>query len=375
MLALFFTICGSVPAALAGDEEGEFSIPAVMPLDEPRLEALRELVRSDEEAAAVVASLERGVASSLDAEPHPLREIHYEGLVTTDPRRVVSVQSLREMVAVAQVLRYWQATGDRRAAAMLRRFITAWAATYQVTGNDVNENKLYPLLVAYHAVRDGFNERTRGDVDAWVQRLGEHHLEAVRESDHLTNRYTKHLRLLAICAGVLDRGEWDGAVEAGVKRFVSQSLRGDGSSLDLERRDSLGYHTSALRPLVELAMLAGEGGGELYRWESPDGASIQKSVNYVVPYAMGEKTHEEWVHTTVQLDRDRAAAGLEKYRPGRLYDPRDAVRLMEEASYFDPDLLRVVRHLRGSEAERFDSWQALVNEAAGAVGEVGEAGK
>ncbi len=78
---------------------------------------------------------------------------------------------------------------------------------------------------------------------------------------------------------------------------------------------------------------------------------------------MGEKTREEWVNTRVDLDRRRAAAGLEAYRPGRLYDPQNALTLMEEASFFDESLLPVVRHLSPSGAQRFPSWQTLVNAA------------
>lgn len=79
---------------------------------------------------------------------------------------------------------------------------------------------------------------------------------------------------------------------------------------------------------------------------------------------MGEKTREEWTNSKVDLDRRRAEAGLEHYRRGRLYDPKDALGVMQEASYFDPDLKRVVQHLIASDAKRFPTWQMLVNEAA-----------
>lgn len=359
----------------AEGEPGEFSLPEVVPLTAVQRDVLRELVERDPEAAALAKQIEAEAAPLLDAQPHPLEEIQYEGLVNTDPRRVATVEKIREMVDVARLLRYWQATGDDRAAATLRRFIAAWASTYRVTGNDVNENKLYPLLVAYHALRDDFDDDERADVDGWVRTLGEHHANAVRESKHFTNRYTKHVRLLALCGVILDRPAWVEAAHEGIRRFVTQSLYADGTSLDLKRRDTLTYHTSALRPAIELAMLAGEGGRELYTWESPQGGSIQKSVDYVVPYAMGEKTREEWVNTQVQLDRDRAAAGLEKYRAGRLYDPEDALDLMAEASYFDPALMRVVLHLIQSDAKRFPTWRTLVNEAArrGQAGQDGSA--
>jgi len=355
-----------VPAAnAAGDGPGEFSIRAVVPLPPSHLASLRRLVADDPEAAALAETVKTDAEPWLDEQPQPLEVIHYEGLVNTDPKRIATVEKLREMDGVAALIRHWQATGDPRAAETLRRFVSAWAKTYRPTGNDVNENKFYPLLVAYHQIRAAFPPDEKTEIDAWLRRLGELHEREVRQSTHLTNRYTKHVRLVATIGTILNISEWQAAAEAGLKRFVTESLRADGTSLDLERRDTLTYHASALRPAIELAMLAAHEGRDLYTWESENGGSIQKSVHYLVPYALGEKTRKEWLNTKVDLDRRRSAAGIEKYRAGRLYDPRDALRVMEEASYFDPALTRVVRHLTGTtETERFPSWQMLINEAA-----------
>lgn len=345
-------------------EVGEFSIPAVSPLRPVELKRLRELVRDDAEAKELAAEIRRQAIPLLGVEPRSLPVIHYEGLVNTDPKRIATVKRLNQMAEVAWLVRYWQAFGDAKAAATLRRLILAWADRYQPTGNDVNENKFYPLLVAYEALRENVSGDDRQRVDPWVRRLGELHENAVKKSDHLTNRYSKSLRLLAIAGRILDRPDWVEAAHEGVKRFVRGSLHADGTSRDLKHRDSLTYHGSALRPPMELAILAGEGGRKLYAWTSANGGSLKKSVDFMVPYALGEKTRREWANTKVGLDRRRAEAGLEKYRPGRLYEPKDSLKVMELASYFDPSLLRVVRHLTDSEAKRFPTWQTLINEAA-----------
>ena len=84
----------------------------------------------------------------------------------------------------------------------------------------------------------------------------------------------------------------------------------------------------------------------------------------VIPFARGEKQHKEWVNTKVEFDRKRAKAGLEKYRTGRLFDPRQALNLLERAAYFDPSLMNLVRDLSEGEAQRFPTWQTLLNAAA-----------
>jgi hypothetical protein len=345
-------------------EVGEFSIPSVLPLNAAQRARLRGLVATNADAAALADGARSKARSLFDIEPSPLKVIHYEGLVNTDPRRVATVKQLRQMADISCLMRYWQVSDDERAVAALERLIPAWTRTYAITGNDVNENKFYPLLVAYGALRPRFATNTRARVDAWVAELGEQHCKAVKQSKHFTNRYSKHVRLLALCGMVLDRPEWVAEAKTGVKRFVTQSLYADGSSLDFKRRDTLTYHGSALKPPLDLAMLAGAEGRALYAWESPQGGSLQKSVHFVVPYALGETQHHEWVNSQVDLDKRRAEAGLEKYRPGRLYEPANALDLMERASYFEPELMRVVRHLLESERSDYPTWQTLMNAVA-----------
>ncbi len=366
-MRLFLLLPFAVFASILQAKVGEFDIREVSPLTEPQLAALRELVREEPRAGEIARDISAEVEARdlLEAEPQPLEVIHYEGLVNTDPRRIATVAKLREMDDVALLVRYWQLTEDAEAADALRRYLVAWASTYEPTGNDVNENKFYPMLVAYEALRDEFPPEERRLVDEWILEMAEMHAEAVRKSDHLTNRYTKYVRLTAIAGMIFERQEWIDLAHEGVKRFVRESLYEDGTSRDLKRRDTLTYHGSALKPMIELAMLAGPEGENLYRWTNQRGGSIEKSVDYVVPYALGEKTREEWTHSKIDLDRKRAEAGLEKYRRGRLYDPQNALELMERASYFDPDLTRVVAHLNGGDETdaSFSSWQVLLNEA------------
>mgnify|MGYP001126012007 CR=1 FL=1 len=358
---LFLLACLSAPAA--NGEVGEFDLPDVIPIPMGAVQELRELVRTDAEAQEVVAELSEEAERYLMDEPTPLRVIHYEGLVNTDPKRIDTVEKLRQAGHAGTLVKYWQATGDSRAEATLRKWIDAWFSTYELTGNDVNENKLFPMLVGYDYLRDTFRRAERERIDRFVRELGELHVRAVKESSHFTNRYTKHVRLAAICGMILGKSEWVELAHEGVQRYVSESLYGDGETRDLRHRDTLTYHSSSLRPAIQLAMLSGTRGKSLYAWENERGGSLEKSVDYVVPYALGEKVHREWVDSKVRLDQRRAEAGIEKYQIGSLYDPQHARQLMEQAAFFDPDLMRVVQHLGKGEAERFPTWQTLVNAA------------
>jgi hypothetical protein len=85
-------------------------------------------------------------------------------------------------------------------------------------------------------------------------------------------------------------------------------------------------------PALDIALLLGGEGRQLYAWTTSEGGSLKRSVDFVVPYATGEKTRREWVNSTVELDRQRAAAGLPHYQPGMLFAPKDATSALEAAS-------------------------------------------
>ncbi len=350
-------------AAGPGDP-GEFSFRRTVPLNPEQTAKLRDLVENDKEAAALFKELEAEAKPLIGMRPTPIAKVNYEGLVNTHPKRIESVKHLRQMVDASILVQYWQASGNEEAAETLRNMVTAWASTYIPTGNDVNENKFYPLYTAYEALRPTFSEEERKEVDAWIKKIGKLHEKEVKNPSFMTNRFTKSIRMLALFSRFLDHPEWNKMAMDGFKTYVTESLRPDGTSLDLERRDTLTYHTSGLRPIVEIAIYAGENGRNLYEWESPVKSSLKGSVDYVVPFANGTKTRKEWLNTTVDLDRRRGAAGIEAYRPGRLYEPENALSLLEEASFFDPTLVPLVNKLSGSDAKRFATWPMVVNAAA-----------
>ncbi|MFP4217051.1 MAG: alginate lyase family protein [Phycisphaerae bacterium] len=351
-------------SASAADVPGEFNIPTTLPLDANQLTKLRRLVKEDDEAAALAETIKRACKGLVGGKPRPLEVIHYEGLVNTHPKRIATVRKLKDLADVARLVSYWQVTGDPNAADAMERYVLAWSSTYKITGNDVNENKFFPLLNAYLAVRSRMEKSQRTRVEAWIRRMGEAHRRAVAKPRQFSNRYGKSLRILAQTGMILAEEKWIAEARQGVKRFVKEALRADGRSRDLERRDTLTYHGSSLKTPMDLAIMLGRQGRELYTWENDAGGSIKKSVDYVVPYALGKKKRKEWQNSKVGLDRRRSKAGLEKYKRGRLFRPKDALGLMEKASYFDPSLVDVVVHILDSDAKRFPTWRVLLNEAA-----------
>ena len=363
ILILVMTPMPPLHAGESNSDPGEYAFKAPLPLTAAEIQALRRIVDTSPEAKALASAIAQEARKFMLADPQPLQVIRYEGRLNTDPGRIADVEKLRTLSGVATLTEYWQASDDPKAAGKLRDHIRAWAETYQPTGNDVNENKLLPLFVAYHSTRSTFTEREQSTIDDWLTRIGELHARADARDSGGGNRYTKSVRLLAVLGMALNRPEWIALAREGIGKFVSSSLYGDGTSEDLRSRDTLTYHASALSPVLDLAMLLGEDGQSLYTMTGKNGGSLKKSVDYLIPYATGERTREEWVNSKSSIDQRRAEAGIAHYTRGQLYDPGNAVGLLSKASFFDPALIPVVIKISGGDAGHYPNWQTVVNAA------------
>lgn len=326
---------------------------------------LQVLVRDQARVGPMWETVRRQADDVLNDAPQPLRHIVYEGRLDTDPQRVATVRSLRDMGKLDLLTQADAVTGDARYAEKQREFVLAWATTYEPTGNPINENKLIPVLVSYALQRDAFASADRPRVDAWVRALAAAGIESARARPDSTgnNWHPKRLELVAAAAWILGEDHFTRYAVEGAQSYVASSLRPDGSSFDFEHRDALSYHMGGVAPLLRLAALLKPSGFDLYHYEAPNGAGVKKSVAFVAPYARAEKTHGEFARTKGKLDQERAAAGLEHYRPGRLFDPKSSLQFFEMATAFEPGYGALVARLAGAPGEQHPTWNVVLARA------------
>jgi hypothetical protein len=224
----------------------------------------------------------------------------------------------------------------------LVKYVKSWSQTYIPTGNTINENKLVALFWAYLLNKDHFNTAEQDSIETWIRRIA--HLQKERPSTPNNNWQAKRMKIIGLGGIILGDLSLQGFAVDGFKKFIGSAYYEDGTSHDLRQRDALLYHVSGLKPCISsfASFSKFNSAFALYEFEGASGGSIKKSVDYVVPFARGEKEHLEWVHTTVALDKKRAAAGLAKYQPGIPYDPQKSLEMFEWAAYFDAELLDIV---------------------------------
>jgi hypothetical protein len=317
-------------------------------------------------SAAEFAWLKGQADEGLSARPHPIRKIQTQHKLAGDPDKLATQRALRDMDVLFALGYAYDVTGDDRYAAQARTFILAWAKTNVPTGEPIDETNLEPLLVAYDLTRAAFPPDERAEADRYLRAL----IAAEWGARQLENNWQSHrLKIVGLAAYALgDQALIDRAL-AGFRRQIGVNLKADGSSVDFQLRDALHYHVYDLEPLLTLAIAAQKHGLDLYDYTA-GGASLRNSVRWLLPYCTGEKQHAEFVHSTVAFDRARGANGQKDYESGHLYEPKEALRTLCLAAYFDPAVNPVIARLAAGKRDPKPAWVLLLN-AAGHAGAPG----
>jgi hypothetical protein len=107
--------------------------------------------------------------------------------------------------------------------------------------------------------------------------------------------YEVQLTGLCLFTGIPDTAKR--ILEAAKTYRIASQIEPDGRMpLELERTRSLHYGTFNLLAMARMATIASRVNVDLWHYESPDGRSIRKAIDWMVPYYLGTKT---WEHQEI----------------------------------------------------------------------------
>lgn len=302
---------------------------------------------------------------ALELSPSPLPRVFIEGASSTDPRFLSSTALWRDARSVEALGYAYAATGDARYARQASAFLEAWARTYQPDGNPINETEFSRMMRGLSLTASIVPPEILRTIEDWLTRMGTLQIES--RATHYGgeyyaatgNHHSHRLKIVGMIGYATGNSRFIRYAEDGYRRQIADNLRPDGSSLDFERRDALHYHVYNLEALLELAIAADKHGTNLYGHRASSGASLDRSLAFLLPYVRGERVHFEFVRTTIDWDRQQLAAGthLSGYRVGAPWRREQAAPLLESAGYFNPafadEAMRVLGHR---------TFQAVLNE-------------
>lgn len=328
-------------------------------LDSAEIVRLKKLISESHDAGALYDSIARQAAVAMNQQPRPLRQIHYEGLLDTDPKRINTVQSFDDINNTAALIYAGYGSDSPKYGEKIRDIVYSWAKTYRPDGNTINENKFIVFFWGYYLYKELFPADEQQVVESWINEIAQRQMN--RESTPNNNWEAKRLKIIGLAGIILKNDEYVKHSAEGFRKYISTAYFSDGTSNDLRTRDALHYHVSGMVPCIAAFINLSRYSNlfDLFGWESESGSSIRKSVEYTLPYATGKQQRQEWVNTKVELDKKRAEAGIEKYRPGKLFDPRNAWEMFQWASYYNQDWYQVFEQ---PDKERYtSSWIGLLN--------------
>jgi hypothetical protein len=283
------------------------------------------------------------------AEPHPLARVHTEGTLPHQGIRDQSLEAERDWPMMLNAALAWRTGVNEHHFDTARRFLLAWVETYIPDLNPIDETNLDALIDTYAILADRLDDAERARVSAWLKKWGWDYVASIdhapRQSGIWTNNWQSHrIKLVTMIAVATGDDRLFAEARRLFRKQIAVNLLPNGEVADFADRDALHYVVYDLEPLLRAALAARAYKREdWYHWTAPGGGSIARSVAWLTPYATGEKMHEEFVHSRVPFDAQRAAAGVKGFEGP--FDVKDAAPTYWLASRFDPALRPVAQNL------------------------------
>lgn len=332
-------------------------------LNNSEIEGLKKLAATNVSAKARLSEWQRVADQSLTSTPNPIDTIHTEGRLKGDPQKTATSESLRDMHKMYALALTYRISGDKKYFTKAAEFLSAWARKNSPNGDPIDDTNLDPAVETYDFIKADLSADDNKLISSWLAATAQAEMDKIkRHKGTATNNWHSH-RLkevgeIGFAIGDKKYQQW--AID-GLKEQIAKNLLPDGSSIDFKLRDALHYHVYDLEPLLKLSIILKRATGvDYYNYVSPEQTSIRKSVEWLLPYLNGQKTHGEFVNSTVSFDKKRAKNGEKDYVAGTLFNPKNGLHTLLLAEYFFPDVMGLIQKLSGS-TEAYSNWQLVLN--------------
>ncbi|SDH72111.1 Alginate lyase [Paraburkholderia steynii] len=286
-----------------------------------------------------VKALVSNVQAHLNEPAHAVRQLHTEGTLPHEGIYDQSKEAEKDLDLLRDAALAWRATSDDRYLKLVDRLLYAWVTTYQPSFNPIDETPFEGLILAYDMTASALPVKTRNATMAFLAKLANGYIAQIdAQKRPLTgtfrNNWQSHrVKLIAMAAFTLDNRKMIEAAQRLYVEHVNDNIAPDGTTVDFGERDALHYVTYDLQPLVTAALAARRHNRNWLNERAPSGATLAAALNWLTPYAMGAKTHDEFVRSSVPFDTKRREAGLPGY--SGQWDPKNAAELYHLAARLD----------------------------------------
>ena len=334
-------------------------------LNDAEINKLKQLINTNADVKALYSEQEKIADASLNINPNPIDTIASEGKLKGDPKKTATSFALKDMPQIYASALVYKVTGGKEYLKNALEYLLAWAKVNHSKGDPIDDTNLDDAIAAYDLIKGNINPQNNQKIVTWFKQVADAEIASYKPTKKTgyNNWHSHRLKEVGeIGFAINDAGYQKFAVE-GLKKQIEVNLLPDGSGVDFKLRDALHYHAYNLEPLLTLAIIVKRATGvDYYSYVSGKQTSIKKSTEWFLPYVSGEKTHAEFVNSTVKFDRDRAKNGEADYVPGTLFNPKNGIKALSLASYFDQQYLATIKKVKGSNTN-YCNWQLVLNAA------------
>jgi hypothetical protein len=307
------------------------------------------------EAAAAGEQVVHRVSPLLDSQPKPMPRLYLAGYLPHQGQHDESVRGVRQLELMRDAALAWRGGAGDAYYDLAARYLLAWAATYQPTLQPIDETHFDTLVDAYAILKPRLAGEDRQRIGNWLADWANAYVQDMQGANERgnhnggwSNNWQSHrIKLVTMIATAIGDEKLFATARLLFRRHVLENIGPDGQVTDFTQRDALHYVVYDLEPLLQAALAARSRGEDWYDEGLVEGRSLKQAVAWLLPYVTGEKTHEEFVHSTEPFDRRRAEAGLKEY--SGLFEPRHAAGLFWLAAEFEPRYRDVAERLHSPE--------------------------
>ncbi len=332
-------------------------------LNKTELDKLNHLAATNASAKARFSEWQKAANAALNETPNPIDTIHTEGRLKGDPKKTATAEAFKDMRKMYALALIYRTGGDKKYLDKAVAFMAAWAQKNIPNGDPIDDTNLDPAVECYDLIKADIDPANNKLITAWLAQTAQMEINKFKLGKETSyNNWQSHrLKEIGEIGFAIGNKKYQLYATDGLKEQIGKNLLPDGSSIDFKLRDALHYHVYDLEPLLKLAIIVKRATGtDYYNYVSPEQSSIKKSVEWLLPYLNGKKTHGEFVNSTVAFDKKRAANGEKDYIAGTLFDPKNGVPALVLTEYFFPDAIDLIQKLTGK-PENYPDWQLVLN--------------
>lgn len=285
----------------------------------------------------------RDASVAAKARPQAVSRLQMEGRLPSAPAAVQSRSALGDFDKVRTLAHAWQLSGNEGFLRAARNLLLAWATTYRTQGNPIDEAHLPVLVEGYALLRREIHGDDRLVIDGWLEAIYRGHVGKLRASRMMDNWRSHRIHIAAAIAFALEDAQGLAEVHEHFRTQVLRNIGPDGATSDFRKRNAIHYAVYTLEPMVATALLFASAG--LHEPDrDPDVARrLKAALDWLVPYARGERTHREFDPPRTAIDGRRAAAGVPGFSGP--WNPAGARDLFWLAAYLDGRYVPIARQL------------------------------